>query len=286
MALSPPQTDPDKAPSDARFTSAAHWDAVAERWKQAPPQLLWRAYSDRFYRTLLQRWFPPGRAERTLKTDLFDEAYGQGLAPFLADRSQHVTGIDLSPVVLRAAQARHPRLEGVRADIRRLPFPDDWFDVVVSTSTLDHFSTLEDVRRSLHELFRVLQPGGHLLLTLDNAANPIIALRNALPFRLLNRLGLVPYYVGATCGPRRLRKMVRAAGFHVREVDAVLHCPRALAVKASRLLERHARPQTQRRFLRLLERFEALARWPTRFRTGHYVAVRAVKAAQATKPPS
>mgnify|MGYP006138370175 CR=1 FL=1 len=35
--------------------------------------------------------------------------------------------------------------------------------------------------------------------------NPVVRLRNALPFGLLRRTGLVPYYVGATCGPRRLR---------------------------------------------------------------------------------
>ncbi|MBI3797384.1 MAG: methyltransferase domain-containing protein, partial [Deltaproteobacteria bacterium] len=157
------------------------------------------------------------------------------------------------------------------------PFADGAFDAIVSTSTLDHFHSHAEVIASLQEFRRVLRPTGQLFLTLDNLANPIIKLRNALPFRWLHRLGLVPYYVGVTYGPRRLREVLQQVGFEVLEVGAVMHCPRVFAVVIARLLERHTGQESQRRFLRFLLAFEHLAYWPTRFLTGHFVAVRATK---------
>jgi ubiquinone/menaquinone biosynthesis C-methylase UbiE len=127
-----------------------------------------------------------------------------------------------------AATARHPGLCGVAADVRRLPFADASFDVVVSNSTLDHFAAA-DIATSLAEPRRVLRPDGHLLLTLDNAANPLIGLRNALPFAVWRRLRIVPYYVGATLGPCELRRALAAAGFEIVEEGAVMPARRCWA---------------------------------------------------------
>jgi hypothetical protein len=124
-------------------------------------------------------------------------------------------------------------------------------------------------------LNRALASGGQLLITMDNLANPVVWLRNALPFRWLNAVGLVPYYVGATGGPRRLRGYLQQAGFEVLETTAILHCPRVLAIVLARYAE--GRKQTQRLFLRFLLAFERLERWPTRYLTGYFVAIRAVK---------
>jgi SAM-dependent methyltransferase len=228
-------------------------------------------------RVLLASWLPPSPAKRLLKTDLFDEAFGEGLYPLLMSRARCVIGTDLSPSAFQAARARWSGLTGAAADVRHLPFAGGAFDCVVSNSTLDHFESVGDIGASLQELYRVLEPGSRLLLTLDNRANPVIALRSVLPFRLLSTLGLVPYYVGATCGPRRLCRLLRRVGFEVLEIGAVMHCPRVFAVPAARLLERHTLPRTQRRFLRLLLAFERLGAWPTRFLTGHFVAVSAIK---------
>jgi hypothetical protein len=116
-------------------------------------------------------------------------------------------------------------------------------------------------------------------LTLDNLANPIIALRNALPFPLLTRLGIVPYYVGVTYGPRHLRRVVRKVGFEVLAVDAIMHCPRVLMVAVAALLQSYVGKAMQQRFLHALMTFEYLSRWPTRFLTGHFIAIRARKPA-------
>jgi hypothetical protein len=93
----------------------------------------------------------------------------------------------------------------------------------------------------------------------------------------VKRLHLTPYYVGATLGPQGLCNQIVRTGFTVIKMDAVLHCPRALAVALAYVMERFAPLRLQRCFLRCLSYFEALRYLPTRFFTGHFVAVRAAK---------
>ena len=245
-----------------------YWDRVAAVWQASPRQTLWRRHSDAVNIRLF---------DRLLKTDLFDEAFGEGLYPLLASRAKEVIGLDLAAQALSAAGARHPRLRAVNGDVRRLPFASDHFDIVVSNSTLDHFTDLDDIARSIRELHRVLKNGGYLLITLDNPANPLIGLRNSLPFSLWSRLGLVPYFVGATLGPRPLSRLLRETGFETVDVQTVLHCPRVLAVAVAGLLAKVGGTAAQRRYLRLLSAFERLAALPTRFVTGNFVAVKARK---------
>jgi SAM-dependent methyltransferase len=210
-----------------------------------------------------------------LKTDLFDEATAAGLYRQLAARASSVVGIDLSPVIVAAARARHEGLDATVADLRRLPFDAGAFDLVVSLSTLDHFGSRADLLAAVCELRRVLAPGGQLIVTLDNPSNPLVALRNALPFGVVNRLGLVPYYVGATCNRRSLEHVLAEVGFDVVETAAVMHCPRVLAVPVTRFVERRCSTAARKQWLALLLAFETLAGLPTRWRTGHFVAASA-----------
>ena len=256
---------------------ASYWDKVAGAWEGAHPQALWRVHSDAVNRELFGRWLARSSESSLLKTDLFDEALSDGLYSLLASQARQVYGMDLSARILRMAGSRHRSLRSIVADVRSLPFNDSTFDVVVSNSTLDHFKSQEEIVISLRELHRVLRPTGRLLLTLDNLANPVIALRQMLPFDLLKRLGILPYYVGTTFAPHHLCRVLQHLGFHVSEMGAVLHCPRMPAVVLCRLLARYATSGTQRRFLRLLMAFEVLSRWPTRFFTGYFIVVNALR---------
>ena len=254
-----------------------NWDSVIEEWAAGEQYRLWRRHSDAVNTALLRRWLPKRPGARLLKTDLFDEAVTEGLYATLAAAADCIIGVDVSARVAAMAGRRHPGLVTGAADVRHLPFDDDSFDTVVSISTLDHFERREEIGVALRELTRVLRPGGQLLLTLDNLAQPAVWLRSILPHGLMMRLGLIPYAVGRTLGPRRLQAACREAGLQVEEVTAVLHCPRALAVACTRWLERHAAPRTQDRFLAWLSAFERLERLPTRYFTGYFVAVRAGK---------
>jgi SAM-dependent methyltransferase len=255
----------------------ATWDDIAASRRLRGEPGAWRLVSDAVNVDLVAGWLPASADARVLKTDLYDEVAGLGLVPDLLTRFGSVTGVDVSPVAVEAACGRHPQLEAVVADVRRLPFSDRSFDAVVSNSTLDHLRSLDDVVAALAEIRRVLRAGGLLVLTFDNGANPVVALRDALPARL--RLPpLVPFPVGVTCGPARLRSLLEEGGFRVTAERSILHCPRALAVLGAHLVDRHGNERARRRYVRLLTAFELLGLLPTRYVTGYFAAALAVRA--------
>ncbi|GMG81956.1 hypothetical protein LNKW23_11690 [Paralimibaculum aggregatum] len=263
--MSPPE------PSGRAAGDAAVWERVGADWIAAPRQGLWRAHADAVSAGLIARWLPTGLGA-VLKTDLFDEAVAAGTAGHLAAHAAELHGIDIAPSVVAAARARYPRLRGEIADLRALPHADGRFDAVVSLSSLDHFETAAEIARALAEIRRVLRTGGLLLLTLDNPSNPVLALRQALPQAWLLRSGLVPYPCGATLRPSALRRAVAAAGFAIREETAVLHCPRAIAIRLAARAERRGEAAAARLRARLAA-WERLERWPTRRITGYFNAL-------------
>ena len=261
------------------MASAGYWQELGGQWLATLPQQAWRRHNDRVVADCLAGWCDDRRRRRVLKTDVFEEATADGLIDLLTDSADYVLGVDMSMPILRAAARRHAGLAATRCDARATPFAERSFGLVVSTSTLDHFATQAELRHSLAEISALLEPEGVLLLTLDNLANPFVALRNALPWNLVRRLGLSPYYVGETCGPRRLKRYLAQVGLEVKEMTAILHCPRAPAVRLAALADRRG-VTAARRLLRFLDRFELLGRLPTRYLTGYFLAVKAVKAPQ------
>jgi SAM-dependent methyltransferase len=253
-----------------------YWDSIQSlQGKGQNP--LWRAHSDAINSAFVAQSLIHRNVSRALKTDLFDEVAGSGLYPLLEGVAERVVAIDMSQQAAKYAQASRRTLASVAADVRRLPFKSESFDLVVSNSTLDHFEHFTDVENSLREFHRVLKPGAQLILTLDNMANPIVALRNALPVTLRKRSRLVPYFVGATCGPAKLRKVLVEVGFEVRDIGAILHVPRFFAIHAAYFIGRHASGDLHHRILNWMNRFEVMSRWPTRFLTGYYIGASAIR---------
>jgi ubiquinone/menaquinone biosynthesis C-methylase UbiE len=98
--------------------------------------------------------------------------------PFYPDDVE-LTAIELSPGMLAIARQRAHEL-GHPADLRlgdvqALDFPDESFDSV--TCTLG-FCTIPDTRAAAAEAFRVLRPGGQLLL-LEHVRSPAVLVRGA-----------------------------------------------------------------------------------------------------------
>lgn len=254
------------------------WEAVGAEWVRRRPHRTWRAHSDAISRRLLARWLPQPALRAVLKTDAFDEAFGEGVAGDLAPRAGQVWLADLSLTTLRVARRRDPRLRAAVCDVRRLPYDDASFDAVVSLSTLDHFARRDQIDAALRELARVLASGGRLVVTLDNARNPAVGLRNRLPYAWLRRAGLVPYPIGVTLDAAALSDALERAGLDVRASAAVMHCPRAPAVLAAGLIDRWGGTRARGAFLRAALAFERLGGWSTRRWTGYFVAALGVKA--------
>ncbi|MFE9017445.1 class I SAM-dependent methyltransferase [Streptomyces sp. NPDC007808] len=86
----------------------------------------------------------------------------------LALRGHDVIATDISrraaARAAREAARRNVPLRTAVADMRRLPFPDARFDVVVcADNALPHLLTEQDVHAALTQMRRVLRPGGLLL---------------------------------------------------------------------------------------------------------------------------
>jgi len=77
----------------------------------------------------------------------------------------HITGIDISPDLLRRAEAiaqetgMSRRISFQQGDVTRLPFADDTFDWAWSSCCVGYSSAIEP-RAALEELARVVRPGG------------------------------------------------------------------------------------------------------------------------------
>jgi SAM-dependent methyltransferase len=258
----------------------AYWDGVLQRreGKAHHPDAFLGELKRQAYLTLIQRWGGVPNTGLVLKTDLFEEAMGRGA--FLADllsRGGMTLGVDISWVAASQAQHQDTRRQGhyVVADVCALPFANDSFALIVSPSTLDHFSNPRDLGRSLRELARVLEAGGRLIITLDNRQNIFDPL-----LRLVIRLGYVPYYVGRSYTVRELRNELEAAGFVVQETTALLHNPRLVAVGAVALAKMLRWPALMTLVQRTLLAAQRLETTRLCYYTGSFVAAKAVRRAQ------
>ena len=90
----------------------------------------------------------------------------------LAQNAKSVTGIDNDPALVAEATERYASVKNATfavGDVRKLPFVDDSFDVVVSLEVIEHFTEQEDF---LREIRRVVKDGGTIILsTPDHNAN-------------------------------------------------------------------------------------------------------------------
>ncbi len=107
---------------------------------------------------------------------------GCGTAPvpgMLSKDSPNVYGVDVSPT---AAAISSRNCIAAIADGRSLPFPSGAFDLVFSTGVLDLYS-MDQVRRFLGEMERVLRPGGRAVAITSSRC----ALHRAIMGRLVRR---------------------------------------------------------------------------------------------------
>jgi SAM-dependent methyltransferase len=211
--------------------------------------------------------------EVALKTDLFEEAYGEDrIFDDLFPEARLSLAIDIDERTVRAAAHRPLSFQRLVCDVRRLALRDSSLDVIVSNSTLDHFSSIQEIARSLDELARVLRPGGVLLITLDNPKNPLYHL-----LRSLTCGGWAPFRLGETVSLPVLQKMLIHRGFEIQSSAYLIHNPRGISTILFLTLRKFLGKFAGAPIRALLTIFAAAGRLPTRSITGCFSAVAAVK---------
>ncbi|MDY6794002.1 MAG: methyltransferase domain-containing protein [Actinomycetota bacterium] len=131
-----------------------------DRWsKRYESSFLWRWFFRPLHKRLLE-WIQPLQEERIL-----DVGCGTGaLAYLLSNEGAESWGADISPGMLELARERAgeaARHRFVEASADALPFDMETFDRVISVISFHHYP---DPHESIKEMYRVLVPGGHILI--------------------------------------------------------------------------------------------------------------------------
>ncbi|MBF6360773.1 class I SAM-dependent methyltransferase [Nocardia farcinica] len=147
---------------------------------------------------------------------VLEVGFGSGLnIPFYPDDVERVAGIEPAAVAWRLARKQLARsripVEQAGLDGRSLPFDDGTFDCALSTFTL---CSIPEVETALAEIRRVLVPGGAFhFVEHGKAPDPRV-------HRWQRRLDPFQRRAFAGCHlARDIPRLIRAAGFTIREMD-------------------------------------------------------------------
>ncbi|WP_063821747.1 class I SAM-dependent methyltransferase [Nocardia pneumoniae] len=152
--------------------------------------------------------------------DVVDIGCGPGdLVRVLARTAGQVTGVDPSPRMIDYATARARYLTNCRFELgtaQSLPLPDASADLVTSTFAMHHIPAAHR-SSALDEMFRVLRPGGRLLLADTDPTGPVLSA----VVRVMARFAAHRTHDAAhdaddpvaSVDIRRYRDMLRASGF-------------------------------------------------------------------------
>lgn len=137
-----------------------------------------RKYKRECYLRTINQWLPAKNHGLILKTDLYEEAYGEdALLPYIKWHGYKV-GIDNSRFIQEKASASSKgKFVCVLADLKKLPFKDRSFNLILSTSTIDHCSE-SMMRDYLKEMLRVLDSSGNMIISVNNRHNFLFLFAN------------------------------------------------------------------------------------------------------------
>jgi SAM-dependent methyltransferase len=181
-----------------------------------------RKFHDSLYRDLIAKHLIPGQR-------LLDAGCGRYMT-FCKDFAgiASVVGIDLESVL-----DTNNRIApfGVRGDLSRLPFPSAHFDMIISRSVVEH---LEHPCQVFREFWRVLRPGGKVVIITPNKYDYVSVIAALTPYRmhrsLVSKIFRVPeddvfptFYRANTRSA--IRRSFTSAGFVPKELDTINHYP-------------------------------------------------------------
>jgi len=146
---------------------------------------------------------------------------GRFLGALDAELPEQVVGVDIAQRILETARVRIPRAQLRQANLESMPFEDEGFDLILSSQVIEH---VIDAPAALRELYRILRPGGHLVISTDNAANRVSQVLNAprtvvtRSLRLTGRRGRIASPATAYT-PESFQLLLVSSGFFVERLE-------------------------------------------------------------------
>ncbi len=142
---------------------------------------------------------------------------------YLRQRGYNVAGVDYVPEALQPEIAHKLGLPLMAADVHQLPYATDSLNGYLSFGVVEHFEN--GPMAALREAFRVLKPGGVLILTVPHP-NFVESLRNfanrVIPGRL-ERVGKRAEYYESQPDHRSMARFIEQAGFKVERSEPIAH---------------------------------------------------------------
>jgi len=149
---------------------------------------------------------------------ILDVACGTGIVARLAAKEVlpggSVTGVDPNPGMLAVARAVTPKdmdIEWYEAPAEAMPLPDNTFDVVFCQMGLQF---MQDKIRALKEMYRVLAPGGRLILNVPGPIEePFAVLAEVMKQTISTQAGGFVEQVFSLYEPDEIQELLNTSGF-------------------------------------------------------------------------
>lgn len=178
--------------------------------------------------------YPPILEElRKEKFEMLLDA-GCGTAPMLSLLTReypdkHFVGLDLTPEMINKAKEKNlPNTELIVGDCENLPFEAETFDAIINSQSFHHYP---DPQSFFDSVYRVLKPGGCLILRDNTGPKWIMWVMNRILLPLANLIGhgdvkgyLIP----------EVREMCERAGLSVEKLEAQKGCRMHLVARKNR----------------------------------------------------
>lgn len=204
-----------------------YWNRSAENIKPYHDAPSTQIYFEQEKR-LIHKFFSPLKGKTFLKTDLWNETKNTQILRWILKQEAKAYGMDISDRIVQEAYVCFNKDKNkpyvTIADLREIPFPNNYFDFIYSMGTLEHFI---DYKKALCEMARVLKIEGKAIIGVPNKLDPF--LRPIFIF-LMQRMGLYPFGFEKSFSKKKMIQLLKNADFKIIYQSSLLFMPGFLRI--------------------------------------------------------